>query len=543
MRIAAVILGAALLLAGCKGRETPVQRGDGDGVLLLGNGGEPSQLDPHLVTGQSDANIDFTLFEGLLTVDPQTLAPVPGVAERWEVTPDGLTYTFHLRHDARWSNGDPVTSADFLYSCRRILSPALGSEYAYMHFMVKNAEAYNAGKIADFSQVGYEAPDPYTFRVRLEHPVPYFPSLITHHTWIPVHRACIEKFGAMDERGTRWVLPGNMVGNGPFRLKAWKVNELVEVEKNPYYWDAARVRLRAVRFLPYDDGDAEERAFRSGQLHVSAVPVAKLDLYRKKYPQYLHAFPQMATTFLKVNVTKPPLDKPEVRRALAMAIDRESIVRTVLKGDQVPAFRLTPPDMAGYTGRAHFDESVAEARALMAKAGYPGGKGFPRLELLMPGAGAGGLLAEAIQQMWRKNLGIDVAIVNQEGKVYEEWLRNLKYQICFYGWIGDYVDPNTFLDIFVTNGGNNQTGWADPAYDKALAEANRTLDPAARRELLQKSEAILVSQMPMIPLFFSVGRTLWRPDVKGWYSNVLGAHPLKYVWLDPATAGPARIGH
>jgi oligopeptide transport system substrate-binding protein len=534
--------GLALLLGGCQRQLTPVEQGDRDQTLLLDNGVEPEQLDPQMVTFQTDANIDFALFEGLLSPDPQTLAPIPGVAERWEISADGLTYTFHLRENARWSDGDPVTADDFLYSYRRMLTPSLGAEYASMLFVVKNAEAFHAGKVP-FEQVGFAAPDARTFRVTLAQPVPYFLSLVAHQAWFPVQRKTIEKFGRLDDRATRWVLPGNLVGNGPFVLKQWRVNEVVEVEKNPLYWDAAAVRLNRVRFFPIDTADTGERAFRSGQIHVGPVPVPKLPLYRKSYPSYLFIHAELMTEFLKCNVTLPPFDKAEVRRALALAIDRPALIAAVLKGDQIPATHLCPPGLPGYDpgAAAGFHEDVAEARRLLAAAGYPGGKGFPATELMWPGSGAANPLAEAVQQMWKENLGIEIPIVMRESKACYEALQSLRYQITVSGWIGDYLDPTTFLDLLRANNDNNQTGWKDPAYDALLDRAARTLDPVARFALLRQAEAQAIQAMPFIPLFHGVARGLRRPDVHGWYENVLGVHPYKAIWLDPATAGPARL--
>jgi oligopeptide transport system substrate-binding protein len=543
-RLLLLLPALALALAGCKPAATPVQEGDRTQTLLLANASEPEQLDPQLVTFQNDAAIDLALFEGLLSFDPQTLAPVRGVAERWEVSPDGLTYTFHLRADARWSDGDSVTADDFIWSYRRMLTPAFGAEYVNMLFVVKNAEAFHEGK-APFEAVGFAAPDPRTLVVTLTRPVPYFLSLMAHQSWYPVQRKTIEKFGKIDSRATRWVLPGNMVGNGPFVLKEWKINEVITVEKNPFYWDAASVKLHAIRFFPVDSGDTAERAFRSGQLHASPVPVQKLPLYRKSYASYLFVSPELSTSFLKVNVTKPPLDKPEVRRALAMAIDRRAIVDTVLKGDQIPAYHLTPPGISGYEteGEMLFHEDVAEARQLMAQAGYPDGKGFPKIVLTLVGGGASGgnPFGEALQQMWKQTLGIDVVLQNVEAKVYYEGLQTLNYQITTAGWVGDYLDPTTFLDLLEKDNPNNQTGWGSAEYDALLDKASHTSDPTARFGVLRQAETLAMREMPYIPLIFAVRRTLRRPDVQGWYENVLDVHPYKAVWLDPAVAGPARL--
>jgi len=543
MRICGLIvfLCGAALLSGCHRPLTPVQEGNRDGILLLGNGTEPSEIDPHLTLWDTDAHIVGALFEGLVLLDPVTMQPVPATADSWTVSPDGLVYTFHIRTTARWSNGDPVTAGDFVYAERRVLSPGLGSEQAFLHYAVKNAQAFNEGKLTDFSQVGYAAPDPHTFVITLIHPVPYFLYLVAGDP--PIHQATIEKFGAIDERGTRWTLPGNMVGNGPFLLKTWRVNEVLEVAKNPYYWDAANVHLNGIKFFPIESDETEERAFRSGQLHVTAtMPLSKINFYRKVYPDYFHNGPLLATYYYEFNVTRPPFDKADVRRALAMAIDREAIVKTVTRGGQIPAYSLTPPHMGAYSVGPTFTEDVAEARRLLAQAGYPDGRGFPKVELIYNTSEGHRVIAEAIQQMWKKNLNIDVSLFNQETKVYMETLKSKNYQVARLGGGGGYFDPDAFLEDFTTSNESNFTGWSNAQYDDlVLKQAPYTLDPTARYALLRKAEQILIGDMPIMPIYYYTRSVLWRPEVKGWYLNLLEDHPYKYVWLDPTAAGPAKL--
>ncbi len=500
----------------------------------MGNGGEPQELDPYIVTGVSEQHLLMSLFEGLVTEDPVDLHPVPGVAERWDASPDGKVYTFHLRRDAKWSNGDPVTARDFLESYKRMLAPSLAAEYSYMHFVVKNAEAYNGGKITDFNQVGYAALDDYTFQVTLENPTPYFLSLIIHPSWYPVHLPTIRKYGDPYLRGSKWTRAGRLVGNGPFVLTKWRVNDVIIVKKSPTYWDRDRVRLNEIHFLPIDSDDTEERAFRAGQLQVTyMLPVTKIDFYKKNYPDLLKIEPYLGTYFYRINVTKPPLNDKRVRRALSLTIDRESLVADVTRGGQLPAFCLTPAGTAGYTCRTQLHEDVAEAKRLLAEAGYPDGKNFPTIELLYNTLEAHRVIAESIQQMWKKNLGIDVQLVNQEWKVYLDAQRTLNYQVCRASWIGDYNDPNSFLDMWLTGGGNNETGWSNLEYDRLIAEAARTTDPRQRLDVFQKAEAILLDELPMIPIYFYTHVNARRPEVKGWYPTILDNHPYKYVHLEP----------
>lgn len=534
-------LGAAAaisLFPGCSERQTLVQVGDREQILNIGNGAEPQDLDPDIVTGVTEFHIMMSLLEGLVTEDPVDLHPVPGVAESWDISPDRKVYTFHLRKDAKWSNGEPVTARDFWESYKRILTPSLGSEYAYMHFVVKNAEAYNEGKITNFDEVGYKVIDDHTFRITLNNPTPYFLSLLIHMSWLPVNIRTVAKYGDPYQRGNKWTRPGHYVGNGPFVLAKWHVNDVIEVRKSPTYWDRDRVRLKAIRFYPIESDDTEERAFRAGQLHVTeTVPLSKMDYYKANYPNLLQIGPYLGTYFYRVNVTKPPLNDKRVREALAMAIDRESIVKDIMKGGQQPAFNFVPPGTAGYTCRTHLHENIAEAKRLLAEAGYPNGKGMPPISLLYNTSEAHRTIAEAIQQMWKTKLGVDARLVNEEWKVYLDAQRSLNYQICRAAWIGDYVDPNSFLDMWLTGGGNNETGWSNPEYDRLIAEAAATTDPQQRLEVFQKAEAILIDEMPEIPVYFYTRVYLKRPEVKGWYSNILSDHPYKYVYLEPEKTG------
>ncbi|HWC58750.1 MAG TPA: peptide ABC transporter substrate-binding protein [Verrucomicrobiae bacterium] len=521
------------LLPGCGKRETLVEVGDREQVLHIGNGTEPQDLDPDIVTGTQEFHIMMALLEGLVTEDPVDLHPVPGVAERWDISPDGKVYTFHLRNNARWSNGDAFAAQDFVNAYRRILTPSLGAEYSYMHYVVKNAEEFNEGKITDFSQVGYKVIDPLTLEVTLNNPTPYFLSLLLHHSWYPVHLPTVAKWGDPYTRGSKWTRPGRFVGNGAFVLAKWRVNDVIEVRKSPTYWDRERVRLNAIRFYPIESDDTEERAFRAGQLHLTCtLPPSKIDYYRTQHPELLQIHPFLTTYFYRVNVTKAPVNDKRVRQALAMAIDRESIVRDIMKGGEMPAFNLTPPDTAGYTCRAQLHENIAEAKRLLAEAGYPDGKGMPPVEILYNTLESHRTIAEAIQQMWKTKLGVDARLVNQEWKVYLDSQRSLNYQVSRAGWTGDYNDPNSFLDMWLTGGGNNETGWSNAEYDRLIAQAAATVDPQQRLEVFQKAEAILMDEMPIIPIYFYTHICLKRPELKGWYPNILDNHAYKFMYLE-----------
>jgi oligopeptide transport system substrate-binding protein len=522
-----------IFTAACRRSETAVEKGNRLQILHKGNGKEVQDLDPHIVNGVSSFNVLSALFEGLVAEDPHDLHPVPGVAETWESSPDEKVYTFHLRHDARWSNGEPVTASDFVDSYHRILSPALASDVAYMLYPVAHAEAFNAGKITDFSQVGFRAQDDWTLEITLGSPTPYFLSLLSHYSWFPVHLPTIQKYGPGFERGSRWTRPGRFVGNGPFTLEEWRLNDRIRVQKSATYWDAKTVGLNAIVFHTIDSNDVEERAFRSGQLHVTdSIPVNRIDRYRREHPELLRVDPYLGTYFFRVNVTRPALNNRLVRRALAMAIDRQAIVENVWRGGQLPAGCFTPPNTAGYTCEALIPSDPDGARKLLAEAGYPDGRGLPQIEILFNSSENHKLTAEAIQQMWRKELNVNAALINQEEKVYFDSRRQMNYQIIRSTWIGDYNDPNSFLNIWTTGGGNNQTGWANPEYDRLIAEAEKTADQTARYAAFQKAEAILLDEAPILPVYFYTHAFLLRPSVKGWFPTILDHHPYKHVHLE-----------
>ncbi len=535
----AVLLAPVLLIASCGfNHETNVERGTRAGVLHIGNGDEPRELDPHVVTGSIEHNLCLALLEGLLGRHPQTLELVPGVARAWEVSDDGRRYVFHLREDARWSNGDPVTAADFVYSWRRALLPALGNNYAYMLFYISNAERFHRREITDFAEVGVKAPDDLTLEVELHNPTPFFLQLLTHMSYFPVHGPTIEAFGAPDERGTGWTRPGNHVGNGPFKLSEWVLNRSIVVEKNDHYWDAGRVKLNRIVFYPIQNATTEERMFRAGQLHITGTtPLDKVAYYRQERPDVLKLFPFFSTYYYLFNTDAPPLDRAMVRQALTLSIDRQQIVEKITRAGEIPAFSYTPPEVNGYRAEDGFRYDVEQARVLLAEAGYPAGAGFPPLELMYNTSEGHRRIAIAIQQMWKTALNIDVTLVNQDWKVYLDKRDSRDYQVARAGWIGDYLDPNTFLDMYMTNSGNNDTGWSNPRYDALITQAGATTDQDRRFALFREAEAILMTELPIMPIYTYMSKALVSPDVHGWFPNILDIHPYKYISLVQSTDG------
>lgn len=541
MKIPAVLL--LLSLTACGGSdpansgptgETRVQEGTRLGVFHKGNYGEPQGLDPHVTTGIPENYILTALFEGLVVKNPETLEVEPGVAESWEVSADGLVYTFHLRPNARWSNGDPLTAEDFRWSWQRALLPELANQYNYNFFPILNAEAFAKGELADFDQVGVKVLDPQTLQVQLRAPAPYLLQLFDHHSTYPVHRATIESFGSPADRLTAWARPGSLVSNGAFKLTEWVVNSHVRVEKSPEYWDSANVRLNAIVYYPTENITTEERMFRDGQLHFTEdVPIGKVPVYRQDDPAVLEISPYLGTYYYQINTTRPPFNDARVRKALSMAIDRDLLVDTVLEGVFAPAFALVPPGTLGYQPPKLFGYDPAQAKQLLAEAGFPEGQGFPPFEILYNTHEQHQKIAVALQQMWAQTLGIQANLLNQEWQVYLDAQNNMNYEISRRGWIGDYVDPNTFLDMFITGGGNNNTGFSDARYDQImLHDAPAQQDNTARFALYHEAESLLLDAMPIIPIYTYQSKHLINRCVQGMPENIMDWITWKYVYLE-----------
>ncbi len=518
--------------AACARRETESDAAIRNQTLLLTNPAEPQALDPHLTSASTEVDLAVAFFEGLCVLDERTSQPMPAVAEKWETTPDGLVTTFHLRPNARWSNGDPVTAQDFVASWRRALSPTFAAENAYLLYALKNAEALNTGGLTDFTKLGAEALDDHTLRLTLERPIPYLPALTALPIWFPINPRVLAKFGAVNERHPAWTRPENIVGNGPFNLTEWTPNARLIATKSPTYWDAASVRLNRIIFLTTESPDVDERNFRAGQVHVThSLPISKINSYRSNNPAALRSDPFLQAIFLRFNTTRPPFTDTRVRRAFSLAIDREVITRNVLRGGQLPAHAFTPPNLAGYSTRAKVPTDYDAARRLLTEAGYPGGQGLPTIDLQVRNDEHQPHMAEVLQAQWKKELGVNLTISQLEQKTWVQNQQNLNYVLSGAGWIGDFVDPVTFLDLFTSTGGNNWTGWKNPEYDELIVQAARAPDQTARFELFQQADALLLEQAPVAPVFFGVSTYLINPAVRGWEPSLLGQHQYKKVYL------------
>lgn len=536
---------AAVLMAGC-GKNAPVSSDAKGGKAAAGgmapqqiwkvsNGTEPQDLDPQNITGVPEHKLMMAFFEGLAAEDPKDLNPVPGLAERWEISDDGKVYTFHLRANAKWSNGEPITVPQIIESYQRMLSPKMAAEYAYLIYnFVAGAKDYYEGKITDFSQVGFKQTGERTLQVTLRNATPYLIKIIaSHYAWTPVPVNVIKKFGALDQKRTAWTRQGNFVGSGPFLLKEWLPNQRIVAARNPHYWDAKTVKLDEIHFLPTEDVATDERNFRTGQVHMTnTLPVAKIDVYRREFPESLRIDPYLGIYFFRCNVARPPLNDKRVRRALALAIDRESIVKNVTRGDQIPAYGVCYPGTAGYVPRARLQGTLEEAKRLLAEAGYPEGKGMPTIELLYNTSENHRAIAEAIQQMWRKNLGVNISLLNQEWKVYLDMQHTKNFTLQRGGWIADYLDPHVFYEIWEKDSGNNDTNWGTPEYDQLLQQALAAKNEQERYEIYQKMEAILVDELPILPIYYYTSVRAFSPKVKGYYPTLLDNHPYKHIWIE-----------
>ena len=522
--LAVVCLGG-VLFSGCWKPE-PVA----DVVIV--NGNEPESLDPAIVTGISEMRITKSLFEGLLRLDPHDARPIPGLAESWTISPDGRNYIFHLRTNALWSTGEPITSRDVIYSWLRALDPATAADYAGQLFYLKNAEDFYLGKIKDSAQVGIHTPDPWTVQVELNAPVAFFLELCTFSAFGVVPQKVIEKYG------DRWLHQRPLPCSGPFELVAWKLNDKVRIRKNPRYWDAAHTGSEIIDILPIGSPNAALNLYETGIADIvwdkDLVPVELLDILTKR-PDF-HTFSYLGTYFYRFNVTRKPFDDRRVRQAFAFATDKGRIVHKLTQGGEKPANHFVPDGVAHYTSPELTRFDLEKARALLAEAGFPGGRGFPPVQYTFySGAGGSGKMQEKIaveiQQMWREALGIQLELRQIERKVFLSSQSRLDYDISASSWIGDYNDANTFLDMYLSNSGNNRTGWKNPQYDDLIHAANLQTDLEKRAGIFRQAEKLLVSEeAPIVPLYFYAGFNYFNPsNIAGIFQNILDEHPMQYL--------------
>ncbi|MBX7220573.1 MAG: peptide ABC transporter substrate-binding protein [Blastocatellia bacterium] len=498
--------------------------------LVFANDSEPHSLDPHKIQGVPDMNVTRELFEGLTVAAPKTLEPVPAGAASWESQQAGQVWIFHLRPTARWTDGQPVTAGDYVYAWQRALNPETGSLYGILLGDVRNAEKFSTeidettGKSKhDASILGVTAVDDLTLRVELERPAPYFLQLTSHSVFAPVPRKAIEAFGPA------WTRPEHIVSNGPFKLISHRINDEIVLSPNPGYWDAGSVKLKEVRFLPVK-GETAINLYKAGEVGVmmsGMIPRAFMSALKTKADFYSGA--NFSTYFYSFNTRKAPFDKPEVRQALSLAVNKQEITDKLLAGGQIPARTFVPPGVVGYQSPSGAEFNPQTAQKLLAQAGFPQGKGFPRCTLLFVTDDTSRQIAETVQRMWQENLGITIELQNEEWNTLGTRIGAGEFDLCQELWVGDYVDPKTFLDLMQSKNSSNHAGMNDPVYDSLLDQANRAETPAQRLHLLTEAETYLLERAPVLPLYHPPVSYLKKPYVQGFELNTGDFHQLKFV--------------
>ena len=527
---AGALAAAALALTACQAKTQRPACPAGEVCLEYGNNTEPATLDPQKSNLIDEFSIIGDLMMGLTTDGPDA-SPVPGMAERWEVTPDGLTWTFHLR-DARWSDGQPVTADDFVYAYRRILAPETASIYAYLVYLLKNGQALNEGK-ARPEDLGARALDAHTLQLTLEHPAPYLPELLKHQSFFPVPRHVVERFG------DGWVKPGHYVSNGAYRLVSWRLGDYVRVEKNPDFYDAARVCVDRIDYYPTPDAVAAERRVARGELDINtSFQSNRISRLRETMPGYVRTHVSLATSYLSFNTRDVKAFKdPRVRRALSEAIDRDFITHKLMRAGQQPAYAFVPPGIANYVPEPgprvawaglSFPERQAQARRLLAEAGY-GPRNPLSFEMKVSNSPDTILLTEAIQADWRA-IGVETKLLLNEGQIAFAAYRTRDFDIGFMSWYADFNDPVTFLGLFKSDtGAQNYGDYKDPQFDALMDAADREPDAARRARLLAQAESRMLDADALIPVYFVVNRNLVNPKITGWVDNEENFHRSRWL--------------
>ncbi len=488
-------------------------------VFRMALGSEPPTLDWSLATDNVSITVIENLMEGLTQFDAN-LVPQPAVAKSWEISPDGKTYTFRLRPDVRWTDGRPVTAADFEFSWKRLLDPKTAAEYAYFLYDVVNAREYNTGKIADRDAVGVRALDSRTLQVRLNKPIVYFPMITTFVVTFPQRADLIARYGE------HWTDPGRLVTNGPFRLDQWRHEYKVELTANDGYY-GGRPWLDRVRMFVVTERTTALTLYETGDLEMVGLPSEAIPHYHGT-PEH-RVQPLLRGYYYGFNIEKPPFRDSHVRRALAMAIDRRELP-IILKGGEIPTSSWIPRGMAAYDPTIGSSFDPEQARRLLAEAGYPEGRGFPPVTAAYNTDQANTLIAENLQAQWRRNLNVRVELDNMEWKVYLKRLKTDTPALFRLGWGADYPDPDNFMALFTSGSGNNNTHWGSPRFDALISRAAIERDPVRRKALYDEAQRILTEQdVAIIPLFIAVQNLLVRPYVRGLELNPMEILHLKDV--------------
>lgn len=493
--------------------------------LIFLQSAEPETIDPAVASDQVSIRISTALFEGLCR-GTAAGTPEPGMAERWDVSDDKKTYTFHLRAGVAWTDGRPVVAEDFVQSWRRALLPETGSDYSNLMYVIRGARAFAEETDKDFSHVGVKALDDRTLRVELENPTPYFIDLCAFVTLTPVPLETIRR------HDTAWTKPNNIVSNGAYILEDWRLDDYIRLKKNPNYWDAANVKMATVEVRPAQEANTALNYFYTGQCDLlmdkGMVPPSLTQ--RLKTQPWFHTGPFLGSWFIRINNTKPPFNDARVRQAFALAVDKKRIVEKITQLGEPVANGIVPPGTGqNYQPPPGLDLNVQRARELLAQAGFPGGKGFPRVEYLYMPLPIERSIAIELQSMWQQSLGVTVNLTKQEQKVWLKSMRELDYDLCRSSWVGDYNDPSTFMDLFTSTNGQNRTGFKSAAYDTHIAAAAAEADPVKRNAILQQAETLLVStEAAVIPVYHYVGVQFYHAEkLAGAQANLIDDHPFR----------------
>ncbi|MBL0605529.1 peptide ABC transporter substrate-binding protein [Aeromonas caviae] len=488
-------------------------------VFVRNIGTEPASIDPQMVEESAGSDVVNDLFEGLYTLDGNGKLQAAG-ALGYELDATGTVYTFKLRPDAKWSNGEPVTAADYVYGWQRAADPKNASNYAWFIELtgVANASDVVQGKQSP-DALGIKALDDYTLQITLKNPVPFFLKTLSHYTTFPAPKATIEKFGH------EWVKPANIVSNGAFALKEWTPNERLIAERNPHYWDNEHTVLNKVIYLEIVSDTAAYNRYRASELHYTTYPLEQYQQIKRQSPEELVSAPMLATYYYVFNTQRKPFDDVRVRKALSLAIDRDTITEKILGQGQLSAFSLTPPSVDGFELKRPAselmskEERIKQAKALLGEAGYGPDKPLT-VDILYNTNEGHKKIALAISSMWKHNLGVKAELNNMEWKTMVSALNEGDFGVSRYSWNGDYNDASTFLDIMTSSSSANSGKWFNKTYDALLAKAHDAKDPAERNRLYQQAEVLIDEEAPIAPVYFYVKSRLLKPNVKGYpYQN------------------------
>lgn len=498
-------------------------------TLNVNLGNEPPTLDWSLATDGTSINVINNIMEGL-TQFSKDFTPEPDLAESWEVSEDGKTYTFKIREGVKWTDGKPLTAGDFEYSWKRILNPETGGDYAYSLYDVENAEEYNTGKITDADMVGVRALDDRTLEVKLRRPASYFPSMLAFITTFPQRKDVIEK------HGQEWTDPANIVSLGPYALTSWRHHDNIVLTENPGYW-GEKPRIKRVKLIMNENPSSALAQYEAGELdYADSKSIPPLEVPRLKDLPDFRTTLQFRGNYIAFNVEKPPFDNPLVRKAFAASIDRDSIV-SLIQGAGITTKSWIPKNMLGYNPDIGIDFNPEQARKWLAEAGYPDGKGFPEVTFLWPDVSNNRIIAEALQSMWKEYLGIKVELMNQEWKVYLSTINTDPPEIHRAGWGADFPDPHNFMSIFTCISGNNRTRWCNTEYDSFVEKAAEEQDPEKRKALYDRAQKVLLeTDTPIAPFYISNQQNMIKPYVKGLVPNPLDLIIYKYVYFEEDVA-------